>query len=146
MRWQEVEPGHARIATYHDHRMAMCFATLGLAVPGLKIEDPSCAPRHVEAFRGLSEALSGFEALKGKKKQLSTVNRGPEDGALLFPDPGGSAAQGPRGGALGVRPRERCEAPTPRPEGLGASEVAPRGCRRPEKAVRGAQTALFQAL
>lgn len=47
---KDAEPGHARIATYHDHRMAMCFATLGLAVPGLKIEDPSCVPRLEEAL------------------------------------------------------------------------------------------------
>ncbi|CAK9078629.1 unnamed protein product [Durusdinium trenchii] len=46
----EAQPGHARIATYHDHRMAMCFATLGLAVPGLKIEDPSCVRKTVPSF------------------------------------------------------------------------------------------------
>ena len=39
--------GSATVHTYHDHRMAMCFATLGLAVGGVKLEDPSCvrAPR-----------------------------------------------------------------------------------------------------
>ncbi|CAJ1333200.1 unnamed protein product, partial [Effrenium voratum] len=46
----EAEPGNARIKTYHDHRMAMCFATLGLAVPGLKIEDPSCVRKTVPSF------------------------------------------------------------------------------------------------
>jgi hypothetical protein len=54
----EVSPGNARISTYHDHRMAMCFATLGLALPGLKIEDPSCVrtfrpSQHVFFFRFL---------------------------------------------------------------------------------------------
>ena len=34
--------GSATVHTYHDHRMAMCFATLGLAVGGVKLEDPSC--------------------------------------------------------------------------------------------------------
>merc|ERR1712070_476328 len=34
--------GNAEIHTYHDHRMAMCFATLAFAVPGIKISDPSC--------------------------------------------------------------------------------------------------------
>lgn len=42
--------GHATIHTYHDHRMAMCFATLGLAVPGLKLEDPSCVRKTVPSF------------------------------------------------------------------------------------------------
>ena len=30
----------AEIETYHDHRMAMCFAVLGLKVPGIKIKNP----------------------------------------------------------------------------------------------------------
>lgn len=42
--------GNARICTYHDHRMAMCFATLGLAVGGIKIEDPSCVRKTVPSF------------------------------------------------------------------------------------------------
>jgi len=40
----------ATICTYHDHRMAMCFATLGLAVAGIKIEDPSCVRKTVPSF------------------------------------------------------------------------------------------------
>jgi hypothetical protein len=28
----------------------MCFATLGLAVPGLKLEDPSCVRKTVPSF------------------------------------------------------------------------------------------------
>jgi 3-phosphoshikimate 1-carboxyvinyltransferase len=44
------ELGDATICTYHDHRMAMCFATLGLAVAGLKIEDPSCVRKTVPSF------------------------------------------------------------------------------------------------
>merc|ERR1712151_239318 len=42
--------GNAKICTYHDHRMAMCFATLGLAVSGIKIEDPSCVRKTVPSF------------------------------------------------------------------------------------------------
>ena len=42
--------GDTSICTYHDHRMAMCFATLGLAVAGLKIEDPSCVRKTVPSF------------------------------------------------------------------------------------------------
>jgi 3-phosphoshikimate 1-carboxyvinyltransferase len=33
-------PRPARIQTYHDHRMAMSFALLGLRVPGIEIADP----------------------------------------------------------------------------------------------------------
>ena len=42
--------GNASIHTYHDHRMAMCFATLGLAVGGLKLQDPSCVRKTVPSF------------------------------------------------------------------------------------------------
>lgn len=42
--------GNTFIHTYHDHRMAMCFATLGLAVAGLKLEDPSCVRKTVPSF------------------------------------------------------------------------------------------------
>ena len=42
--------GHATIHTYHDHRMAMCFATLGLKVAGVKLEDPSCVRKTVPSF------------------------------------------------------------------------------------------------
>jgi len=42
--------GDASIHTYHDHRMAMCFATLGLAVGGIKLQDPSCVRKTVPSF------------------------------------------------------------------------------------------------
>lgn len=42
--------GDATVCTYHDHRMAMCFATLGLKVKGIKIEDPSCVRKTVPSF------------------------------------------------------------------------------------------------
>jgi 3-phosphoshikimate 1-carboxyvinyltransferase len=42
--------GNAKICTYHDHRMAMCFATLGLAVAGIKLEDPSCVRKTFPSF------------------------------------------------------------------------------------------------
>ncbi len=35
----------ATIETYNDHRMAMCFGMLGLKVPGLKIQNPSCVKK-----------------------------------------------------------------------------------------------------
>ena len=42
--------GDATICTYHDHRMAMCFATFGLATKGIKIDDPSCVRKTVPSF------------------------------------------------------------------------------------------------
>jgi 3-phosphoshikimate 1-carboxyvinyltransferase len=40
----------ATIETYRDHRMAMCFAILGLHVPGLKIQDPACVKKTFPTF------------------------------------------------------------------------------------------------
>jgi 3-phosphoshikimate 1-carboxyvinyltransferase len=35
----------AEIDTYDDHRIAMCFATLGLCVPGMRIRNPNCVDK-----------------------------------------------------------------------------------------------------
>jgi 3-phosphoshikimate 1-carboxyvinyltransferase len=35
----------AEIETYNDHRMAMCFAILGLKVPGIKLNNASCVKK-----------------------------------------------------------------------------------------------------
>src|SRR3954470_18145556 len=40
----------AEIDTYDDHRIAMCFATLGLAVPGMRIRDPGCVRKTFPNF------------------------------------------------------------------------------------------------
>jgi 3-phosphoshikimate 1-carboxyvinyltransferase len=40
----------AEIETYNDHRMAMCFAILGLKVPGIKIRNPSCVKKTFPNF------------------------------------------------------------------------------------------------
>jgi 3-phosphoshikimate 1-carboxyvinyltransferase len=40
----------AEIETYGDHRMAMCFAILGLKVPGIKIKDPRCVKKTFPNF------------------------------------------------------------------------------------------------
>jgi 3-phosphoshikimate 1-carboxyvinyltransferase len=48
-----VHPGPlhgATIETYHDHRMAMCFAILGLHVPNLKIKNPACVRKTFPTF------------------------------------------------------------------------------------------------
>ena len=40
----------AEIETYNDHRMAMCFAVLGLKVPGIKLRKPSCVKKTFPNF------------------------------------------------------------------------------------------------
>jgi len=40
----------AEIETYNDHRLAMCFAILGLKVPGIKIKNPSCVKKTFPNF------------------------------------------------------------------------------------------------
>jgi 3-phosphoshikimate 1-carboxyvinyltransferase len=48
-----VTPGPLRgaeIDTYGDHRMAMCFATLGLVVSGMRIRDPGCVAKTFPDF------------------------------------------------------------------------------------------------
>jgi 3-phosphoshikimate 1-carboxyvinyltransferase len=48
---REPEELHgAEIETYNDHRMAMCFAILGLKVPGIKIKNPSCVKKTFPNF------------------------------------------------------------------------------------------------
>src|ERR1019366_2971863 len=61
------------IETYGDHRMAMCFAILGLKVAGVKLKNPSCvkktfpnyfqklaAPPPVGLGAGILDAMSGL--------------------------------------------------------------------------------------
>jgi 3-phosphoshikimate 1-carboxyvinyltransferase len=40
----------AEIETYRDHRMAMCFAVLGLHVPGIRLRDPGCVRKTFPNF------------------------------------------------------------------------------------------------
>ena len=40
----------AEVDTYKDHRMAMCFATLGLKVPGIRIKNPACVCKTFPTF------------------------------------------------------------------------------------------------
>jgi len=40
----------AEIETYNDHRMAMCFAVLGLKVSGIKIKNPACVKKTFPNF------------------------------------------------------------------------------------------------
>ena len=47
---QRDELHGAEIETYNDHRMAMCFAILGLKVPGIKIKNPACVKKTFPNF------------------------------------------------------------------------------------------------
>jgi len=40
----------ADIATYDDHRMAMCFGMAGVRLPGVRIEEPSCVSKTYPDF------------------------------------------------------------------------------------------------
>ena len=48
----------AEIETYNDHRMAMCFAILGLRIPGIRIRNPACVKKTFpNFFQKLATAL-----------------------------------------------------------------------------------------
>jgi 3-phosphoshikimate 1-carboxyvinyltransferase len=71
-------PRGARIETYQDHRIAMSFAVLGLAVPGMEIEGEACVGK---SFPGFWQALAGLK--KGDRYLFS------EDGNNHFHNPAG---------------------------------------------------------
>jgi 3-phosphoshikimate 1-carboxyvinyltransferase len=60
----------AEIETYNDHRMAMCFAILGLKVPGIKIKNPGCVkktfPNFFQKLAGPPPAGLGATILDGR--------------------------------------------------------------------------------
>jgi 3-phosphoshikimate 1-carboxyvinyltransferase len=67
----------AEIETYNDHRMAMCFAILGLKVPGIKIKNPACVKKTFPNFfqklaspppKGLRATI--LDAKKGRKLEV----------------------------------------------------------------------------
>jgi 3-phosphoshikimate 1-carboxyvinyltransferase len=47
----------ADIETYNDHRMAMCFAVLGLKIPGIRIRNPACVSKTFPNFFDKLEQL-----------------------------------------------------------------------------------------
>lgn len=56
-----IRPGGlhgARVQTYHDHRIAMSFALLGLVTPGIEIEDPGVVSKSLPGFWQLLDSLS----------------------------------------------------------------------------------------
>jgi len=70
----------AEIETYDDHRMAMCFAVLGLKVPGIKIKNPACVKKTFPNFfqklatpppKGLGVTI--LDAASGRKLELNEL-------------------------------------------------------------------------
>ncbi|HXB59888.1 MAG TPA: 3-phosphoshikimate 1-carboxyvinyltransferase [Candidatus Acidoferrales bacterium] len=70
----------AEIETYDDHRMAMCFAVLGLKVPGIKIKNPACVKKTFPNFfqklatpppKGLGVTI--LDAQSGRKLELNEL-------------------------------------------------------------------------
>ncbi|HEX4342930.1 MAG TPA: 3-phosphoshikimate 1-carboxyvinyltransferase [Verrucomicrobiae bacterium] len=78
-----VYPSHlhgAEIETYNDHRMAMCFAILGLKVPGIKIRNPTCVKKTFPNFfqklatvppHGLGATI--LDAKTGRKLEMAEL-------------------------------------------------------------------------
>lgn len=55
-----VRPGGVHgglVHTYDDHRMAMSFAVIGLAVPGIVIDDPGCVAKTFPTYFELLESI-----------------------------------------------------------------------------------------
>jgi len=52
-------PHGAVIATYNDHRIAMSFAALGLAIPGIKIQEENCVDKSFPGFWAELQRLYG---------------------------------------------------------------------------------------
>ena len=71
----------AALETYHDHRMAMCWATLGLKVPGIQIHDPGCVRKTFPNFfqklanprpHGLGATIWECDSTTGKRLRRLT--------------------------------------------------------------------------
>jgi len=61
----------AEIDTYNDHRMAMCFATLGLAVAGIRLRNPSCVKKTFPNFFQKLASELGVEIRDAKGNPLA---------------------------------------------------------------------------
>jgi 3-phosphoshikimate 1-carboxyvinyltransferase len=56
----KITPGpvsSGTVRTYDDHRMAMAFSLLGLVVPGIRIQNPSCVTKTLPDYFQRLEAL-----------------------------------------------------------------------------------------
>ncbi|MCF7707971.1 MAG: 3-phosphoshikimate 1-carboxyvinyltransferase [Verrucomicrobia bacterium] len=72
------QPKGAIIETYNDHRMAMCFAVLGLRIQGIRISNPNCVKKTFPDF---------FQKLAAApQKGLGATIKDSESGYILPPD------------------------------------------------------------
>lgn len=69
----EPAPLHgARLATYHDHRMAMFAAVMGAAVPGVEVEDVATADKTFPGFHeAWEQAILGGSPAEGQGAVLA---------------------------------------------------------------------------
>jgi len=73
----------AEIETYNDHRMAMCFAILGLKIKGIRIKNPACVKK---TFPNFFQKLAGRAPLGLGAAILDARNARPLPEAELFAD------------------------------------------------------------
>jgi 3-phosphoshikimate 1-carboxyvinyltransferase len=75
--WPSLLHG-AEIETYNDHRLAMCFAVLGLKVSGIKIKNPACVkktfPNFFQKFAGPPPQGLGATILDAKTGRKMGMN------------------------------------------------------------------------
>lgn len=96
-----VHPGKPTagvVDTYDDHRMAMSFAVLGLMVPGITIDNPSCVNKTFPDFFEVLAELANNEPDAGQREEDKT--REPEGRGSLAknePDAGQREATAERG-------------------------------------------------
>lgn len=79
-----VHPGPlhgADIETYRDHRMAMCFAVLGLRIPGIRLKDPGCVRKTFPNF--FAKLATPSPAGLGVRLVDPRTGRDLQDGDLL---------------------------------------------------------------
>ena len=64
----------AEIETYNDHRMAMCFAILGLKIPGIRLQNPACVkktfPNFFQKLAARAPHGLGAAILDGRSRRL----------------------------------------------------------------------------
>ncbi len=65
-------PRAARIACRRDHRIAMAFSVLGLRVPGISLDDPSCVGKTFPGFHAELGRLFPAHASSGTGTGSST--------------------------------------------------------------------------
>jgi 3-phosphoshikimate 1-carboxyvinyltransferase len=73
----------AEIETYNDHRMAMCFAIMGLKTPGIRLKNPSCVKK---TFPNFFQKLAAPPPSGLGVTILDATTRQPLAGTQLFAD------------------------------------------------------------